>query len=375
MGKVIVVGGGITGASAAWHLVSQGVDVVLVDRNDAGQATVAGAGVISPGTSLKAGPEALAYSSLAVRYYPELLGALGEAGQAETGYEVCGEILCARDEDEAARIPAMFDLYTRRQQSGMPNMGEVSRIDGLAAKELFPALGDIPAAIHVSGAARVDGGLMRNALLGAATGSGVEQRSGSVSLVVEGHTVRGVHLDGERLEADAIVLATGAWTNDVLADLGMAIGVEPQRGQIVHIAMPGTDTTRWPIIQKLSDQYLLAFGPDRIVAGATRETGSGFDYRLTVGGMQSVLTDALSVAPGLATGTVKEWRIGFRPYSRDGMPYLGPVPQAPNVIVATGLGPTGLTLGPYTGKLAAQLALGEPVEADLESFRIDRPAI
>jgi len=72
---------------------------------------------------------------------------------------------------------------------------------------------------------------------------------------------------------------------------------------------------------------------------------------------------------------VKEWRIGFRPYSRDGMPYLGPVPQAPNVIVATGLGPTGLTLGPYTGKLAAQLALGEPVEADLESFRIDRPAI
>jgi D-amino-acid dehydrogenase len=139
--------------------------------------------------------------------------------------------------------------------------------------------------------------------------------------------------------------------------------------------MPGTDTSRWPIIQKLSDQYLLGFGPDRVVAGATREFGSGFDYRLTVGGMQSVLEDALSVAPGLAAGTVKEWRIGFRPLSRDGKPYIGAVPQAPNVIVATGLGPSGLMLGPYTGKLAAHLALGEPVDADLSAFHIDRPAI
>lgn len=375
MNKVIVIGGGIVGASTAFHLATMGASPILVDRHDPGQATTAGAGIVSPGTSLKSGPEVLVYSALAVRYYPELVEELAAVGEVNTGYEVVGEILCARDDDEAARIPAMFDLYTRRLHSGMPNMGDVQRIDGQAARELFPALGEVPAAIRIAGAARVDGGLMRDALLGAAAQAGADIRSGTVSLSRQNGAVTGIVLDGEVIEADSIVIAAGAWTNDLLADLGIAVAVEPQRGQILHLTMSGTDTSRWPIIQKLSDQYILTFGPDRVIAGATREYGSGFDYRLTVGGTQSVLNDALSVAPGLAAGTIKEWRIGFRPVSQDGLPYLGTVPGAPHLVVATGLGPVGLTLGPYTGQVAARLALGETVAADLAAFAIDRPVI
>jgi D-amino-acid dehydrogenase len=81
------------------------------------------------------------------------------------------------------------------------------------------------------------------------------------------------------------------------------------------------------------------------------------------------------VAPGLATGTIAEWRIGFRPYSNDGLPYLGLVPGYANVVVATGLGPSGLTLGPYSGLAAAQLAQAEPVPIDLSAFAVDRPLI
>ncbi len=50
-----------------------------------------------------------------------------------------------------------------------------------------------------------------------------------------------------------------------------------------------------------------------MVAGATRETGSGFDVRVTPGGLAEILANALSVAPGLAAGTLLETRVGLRP--------------------------------------------------------------
>ena len=56
MGEMIVVGGGVVGSAAAYHLARQGSAVTLIDRADAGQATAAGAGIISPGTGLPAGP-------------------------------------------------------------------------------------------------------------------------------------------------------------------------------------------------------------------------------------------------------------------------------------------------------------------------------
>lgn len=142
----------------------------------------------------------------------------------------------------------------------------------------------------------------------------------------------------------------------------------------MHLTMPGVDTSRWPILGGSGDQYILTFGPNRVVMGATRETGSGFDVRMTAGGLRAVLDHALRVAPGLATGTVQEVRIGLRPVSPDGLPFLGPLPGYDNVVLATGHGPTGLQLGPYSGKVAARLVTGEPVESDLGPFAVDRAA-
>jgi len=51
MNRVAVIGGGIVGASAAFHLAREGVETILIDRKDIGQATLAGAGIIAPGTS------------------------------------------------------------------------------------------------------------------------------------------------------------------------------------------------------------------------------------------------------------------------------------------------------------------------------------
>lgn len=150
--------------------------------------------------------------------------------------------------------------------------------------------------------------------------------------------------------------------------------IEPQRGQIFHLRVPGATTTRWPIIGGAFDHYLLTFAPDRVVAGATRETDSGFDPRLTAGGIVHALTNALSIAPGLATATFHEPRVGLRPYTPDRLPILGPAPRMRNVTMAMGFGPSGLMLGPWSGALAADQLTGTPAgpHIDLTPFALGR---
>ena len=122
------------------------------------------------------------------------------------------------------------------------------------------------------------------------------------------------------------------------------------------------------VLRGVSGHYLLALDDGRIVAGATRETGAGLDYRVTPAGLAEILEQALAVAPGLADGTYLETRVGFRPMGPDIRPLLGPVPGLDGLVVATGLGASGLTMGPLAGALAAQAALDLPPAIDLAPF-------
>jgi D-amino-acid dehydrogenase len=122
------------------------------------------------------------------------------------------------------------------------------------------------------------------------------------------------------------------------------------------------------VLLPLSSYYLLAFEDARVVIGATREANCGFDYRLTAGGVAEVLGAGLAVAPGLACWTIHEIRIGFRPVTHDDRPKLGPVPGVDNLLIGNGLGPSGLTMGPYGGVLLANATLGKPTDLALEPF-------
>jgi D-amino-acid dehydrogenase len=232
--------------------------------------------------------------------------------------------------------------------------------------------------VFVGGARRVDGRLVAAALARAAARRGAVIMSGRAELVRrrDGRAT-GVRVGGELVEADAVVAAAGAWANSFVPP-GM-VTVEPQRGQIAHFSVQPADTTGWPVVLPAGKgHYLLAFDDHRVVAGATRETGSGFDYRVTAGGLAQVLREALAMAPGLGAATHLETRVGFRPMSPDGRPVLGLVPGTDALVAATGLGPTGLTLGPYAGAIAARIALGEPPGVGLAPFsplRSARPGL
>lgn len=365
---VVVVGGGIAGSSAAYRLASRGTGVTLIDRADRGHATAAGAGILSPATSFRSPATWYPLSFRAVAYYPELVARLAADGVTDTGHAVPGGLVVAADEDAGPVLADVYRLLQERQRSGVANIGELSMLDGAEARKLFPPLAPGTAAIHLSEVARVNGRVLRDALQQAARRRGAEIRHAPATLVTEGARAAGVRAGTELLTADAVILATGAWTDGWPAALAAAVPIAPQRGQILHLDLPGTDTSGWPVITGSGDPYLLGFPPNRIVAGATREDGTGFDYRVTAAGQAELLATTLARAPGLAGATVAETRVGFRPFAPDGLPVLGPAPGLDNVWLVTGLGATGLTVGPYAGALAADLACGDRAPLDLGPY-------
>ncbi len=354
--RVVVIGGGIAGASAAFHLADAGADVVLVDDGRDGRATYAGAGIVGwpwrhPGRPIHE------LQRSAVAAYPDLAARIGAS------FEIVGEMFIARpgpllDEAEAALAAG--------------TAGPVRRLDPEQARELFPYLAPELAALHVETTARVQGDAIRDRLRDAAITAGAQVIEGRAELDAGPAGVRAVSVGARRMDARNVVVAAGAWSAQLVAPAGVRLAVAPQRGQILHLGVE-EETEAMVVVQPLdADHYLLPFADRRVVVGATRETGSGFDPRLTAGGVAEVLGDALRVAPGLAGATVRELRVGLRPSTPDGDPILGQAPGCPGLWVATGMGPQGLTIGPECGRLVADAVLGRAVELDLEPYSAGR---
>lgn len=149
MATVAVIGGGIVGASAAFHLAEAGVSTVLVDNAADGRATSAGAGIVAPGTSLR---ESIGFAELAlpaVTYYPTLVAKLNALGIHNSGYEVCGKLIVADTQEKADRLPSSLALFRQRFIEGVPNIGSIEIISPAQAKELLPTLGEVLVAAYV----------------------------------------------------------------------------------------------------------------------------------------------------------------------------------------------------------------------------------
>ncbi|MEV5555249.1 FAD-dependent oxidoreductase [Nonomuraea wenchangensis] len=416
--RVVVIGGGIVGAAAAFYLTGRGASVTVVDGGYQGEATQAGAGIVCPWVDH---PEDDAWYRLnreGARAYPGLVEALGE----DFGYAKVGALLVAEDPAELEPVRSLL----HRRYADAPEMGEV--VDVSAPAELFPPLSDTLSALLVPGAARVDGRSVRDALLNAAVAQGARIHAGAATLTPDGevrvHAAAGAPSgegwtwtpgggtgqarneetgswrqaaprgpaaaggsqaghgpevvrpvaagagrvfadEGVPVEADAVIVAGGAWTGEVCRPLGAELPVFPRRGQILHATLEGVDTAWWPIVLPSDGPYLLGFPGSRVVIGATVED-VGFAPRVTMGGLEEVLRAGLRIAPGLAGATVTETRVGLRPVYAPGRALIGPLSS--RVVVATGLSAYGLTAGPYAGRLAAALALGETPPIDLTPY-------
>jgi len=364
---VAVIGAGLVGLALAYELATLGASVTVVDAAHPGRATDAGAGILSPSTSLVAEPELWPFLRQCGAHYPRLLerAAADGADVSAADYAACGVVsLCLRASEEEWYAP-FADLARRRAPE------DVSEITAHEARALFPPLGPVHRALFAPASARVDGRGLAAALRHAAAQRGVTFVAGAAIGLIETATagrVTGVRVEGRPdVPCAALAVAGGAWTASVAAWLARSLPVGPAKGQIVHLGVEG-ETARWPIAQPLLTHYLVPWPGGRVACGGTFETAAGFSVDVTAAGLHELLRECLAVAPGLAGARYLETRVGLRPTSADDRALVGLVPGWTNAWVATGHGANGLLQGPYSARLLAHAVAGvapPPDEAPL----------
>ncbi|MWV42770.1 FAD-dependent oxidoreductase [Paenibacillus sp. HJL G12] len=368
MKKFIVIGSGILGASTAYQLAKMGSDVIVIDRKDQGQATDAAAGIICPWISQRRNQAWYRLAKTGARFYPDLIEELKSEGETETGYAQVGALSIHQDLEKISKMEERAHL--RMEEA--PEMGGVTRLNEQETHEQFPLLAEGYHSVRISGAARVDGRALRDALIRSAQRKGAILITGDATLKYESNRVTGVTVGEKNYAADKTIVCAGAWAGQLLQPLGIEFKVSFQKAQIMHVQVHDReDTGSWPVIIPPSDQYLLAFNHQKIVIGATHENEiDGYDTRITAGGMQEILNKGLALAPELADSTFQETRVGFRPFTPGFLPVIGAIPGWDGLITANGLGASGLTVGPFMGSQLAKMALGTDMDIDVDDYDI-----
>lgn len=362
--RVLVIGAGMFGASTAYALAQKGVTVEIIDHAHPGKATMAGAGIVCPWATKLDDPEWYAMYAAGARFYEGLIEGLYSRGETDLGYRKVGTLVVAED---AAEFEAAGERILRRVKTA-PEAGNVRRLSPDEARALFPPLRTGMEAFHIPGGARVDARLLAAAMIRAAVAMGATFRNDYVTLKTHGGKVQAYDGTNTRIDADEVVVTGGAWASQILNPLGLGHPVKPQKGQIIHLRLPGVATAQWPVLLPMSSHYMLAFDDSRVVIGATREDDSGFDYRVTATGEHEVLGAGLSIAPGLAHATHIETRIGFRPAGPTVRPILGRVPGFENLSIGNGLGAGGISIGPFAGNLLASVMTETPTEVPVAIY-------
>ncbi|MBW4092566.1 MAG: FAD-binding oxidoreductase, partial [Proteobacteria bacterium] len=174
--------------------------------------------------------------------------------------------------------------------------------------------------------------------------------------------------DGERIAADAIVLAAGAWSAPLAAGCGDRILLESERGYNATFAAPGIAVTRELIFAEHS--FVASPLTAGLRIGGTVEF-AGLAAPAHPARARALVTLARRYLPGLAAGDGQVW-MGHRPATPDSLPVIGPSPRARGVFYAFGHGHLGLTQAATTGRLIAALVAGRAPHIDIGPFASDR---
>jgi sarcosine oxidase subunit beta len=359
--SVVIVGGGLMGLSAAWHLrrADPRAPVLVLERAAPGAAAsgASAAGVRAMGRD--PAERALALASLA--RWPTLDREL----EAPTGYRRGGGLRLALD---TPAWLAAAGWVAEQRADGVP----VEVVDAAEARALAPGV-----APHVRGGVHcpIDGqadalATVRAFAAGARRlGARVEEGAGALRLVVERDRVVGVAGAAGRHEpCDVVIVAAGVWTAGLLAGLGVALPLATRALQMLLTgpAPPALGPVLGAFDRKLSFKqleggaYLIGGGwPARILDEAANA------WALRADSVRASLTVAREVYPAVAGCALVSGWAGLEAFTPDELPVIGPVPAVAGLLVATGFSGHGFALAPAVGDVLARLALGHDARPEL----------
>jgi glycine oxidase len=367
---LVVVGGGVIGLSCAWRAAQRGARVAVLERGVPGAgATRVAAGMLAPVGELTFGePELLELTLAAARLYPEFVAELEEATGMRVGYEVLGALHVALDRDEAAQLRRVHDLQRSLQL-------EAEWLPPRRCRELEPGLTpSFHGGVLAAGEAAVDPRALTAALAAAVEAEGGKVRTGAevVDGIFEGQRLVGVRArstgaGGEELRADAVLLASGAWSGAAawLPEEARP-PVRPVKGQVLELRVREGEEPPARHILASERVYMVPRRDGRLVVGATVEE-MGFDTTVTAGGVHELLREAYRLLPDVAEMELVDTIAGLRPGTPDNLPIVGPG-ALDGLHLATGHYRNGILLAPHTAQAVADLLSGKPSQPRRSSF-------
>ena len=409
--KVAVVGGGVIGLCSALDLARHGAEVLLLERGDCGSGASSGncgwvtpalsgplaepgavghalVGMTRPGSPFALHPRPdLAFLHWCWRFWRSSSEARWRRGVAQLlalnarTFQLFDELRDQGAEFEMHPSGLVFAANTQRgltvfrtlfqavAELGYP--GTIVEWDRAEALENERALSDTvvgaffaPEERHVRPESLVHG------LLTAVRAAGVELvEQVEVQRIVRTRGAWSLQTRGSTHASDAVVVAAGIWSRDLLRPLGIRLPLEAAKGYSVTASGEGTAPRR-----------ALYFGEVKVgcspFAGTVRLAGTlelgAHDLSLGRRRLSAIVASAALYLRDWRPGSsAVEWA-GLRPLSPDGLPLIGSLPGHENLFVATGHGMLGVTLAPATAALLTPLVLTGRRSPESEPFRPDR---
>ncbi len=371
---VVIVGGGIAGLAVAWRVQQRGLRTVVLERDAlAGGATHVAAGMLAPISEARVGERGLlALSRASLHRYPAFVEELAEASGRDPGYRACGTLLVARDRDEAE---ALERELAEREAMGL----SVERLLASEARRREPALAPtLRLALDIPGDHAIDPRELSAALAAAVERAGgmLREHAEVARVAVAGDGVEGVQLtSGERIDADQVAIAAGAWAGGLDGLPAHArVPIRPVKGQIMRLRDPaGPGADRAPLLTRvirLQPGYLVPRGDGRYVLGATMEE-RGWDTTPTAGGVYELLRDISEIVPGVLELDIEELAAGLRPGTPDNAPVLGPG-AVDGLQWAAGCFRHGILLAPVVADALAATLTGAELPEAAKPFGAER---
>ncbi|MBF0626425.1 MAG: glycine oxidase ThiO [Magnetococcales bacterium] len=356
MDHVVIIGAGVMGCACALRLRQAGLRVTLLEKSLPGaESSAAAAGILGAQSEVAGGGPFFELCLASRQLFREFARELEEISNVAVGYEDSGVLEVALDPGEGRLAAGRAEWMLER---GL----RVEVLDRDGARAIEPALTDrMVGANYYPDDHQVDPVALARALAAAVARLGGEFRSGVQvrGLVVENGAVVGVAGLGERLTADAVVVAGGAWSTRLEGLGALRTQIKPMAGQIVLA------DCRPPLFRHIVygyKGYVVPRADGRVLMGSTLED-RGYDKAVTVGGLHRITGMAQEMVPGLAAARLLDTWAGLRPATGDGHPLLGRGPL-PGLYFAAGHYRNGILLTPITAAVIAALVTGgrPPVE-------------
>lgn len=408
---VLIVGGGVVGVCSAWFLAERGARVTVIDRGEVGSGCSYGnAGLVVPSHSIPMATPGVMSKALRWMWNPEspfyikfrwdleLWSWLWKFRGACSEEPMKRAIPLLRDLSRASvalydRLAAMEGMdfaYARkglllvyRSEEGLHEGREEARVlsewglpsrvmDAEEARRLVPTLRPgVAGAIHFPEDAHMDPIRFVRGLARACEAKGVAFRTGVevTGFEVEGGRIALVRTTAGEVKADEVVLAAGSWSPGVARDLGHRLPIQPAKGYSVTVRRP-EGVPELPLLLMESKVAVTPMGPHLRFAGTLEMAGLDLSINeRRVAAIRRGAAEYLEGTEGLEH--VETWR-GLRPCTPDGLPIVGRSSRIGNLIFATGHAMIGLSLGPITGQLVADLACGAPPSINIQALRAER---